>query len=70
MRQFQLNNFIEDITIYNQVLFSAPKPSFYHGSHDGPVVALERSPFMKEVLLSVGGWNFTIWKEGVSVSCT
>ncbi|KAK0069497.1 WD repeat-containing protein 63 [Biomphalaria pfeifferi] len=43
-----------------------PKPAFYHCLHDGPIVSMERSPFFKEVLLSVGGWTFALWKEGVS----
>ncbi|ELT93513.1 hypothetical protein CAPTEDRAFT_210544 [Capitella teleta] len=43
-----------------------PKPEWYHGIHDGPVSALQRSPFFKDVILCVGGWTFSIWKEGVS----
>lgn len=43
-----------------------PKPSYYHQLHDGPVIALQRSPFMKEVVLSIGGWNWALWKEGVT----
>ena len=46
----------------------APKPDYYHTMHDGQVVTLQRSPFFNDVLLCVGGWSFTIWKEGVSVS--
>jgi len=33
--------------------------------HSGPVVALQRSPFFEDILLSVGDWTFKIWKEGV-----
>ena len=47
---------------------TAPKPSYYHVLHDGPVTSLQRSPFLKEVVLSIGGWTWAIWKEGVSVS--
>ncbi|BFY99788.1 hypothetical protein BsWGS_02828 [Bradybaena similaris] len=43
-----------------------PRPAYYHAIHDGPVVSLQRSPFFKDVLLSVGGWTLAIWKEGVS----
>ncbi|XP_048256413.1 dynein axonemal intermediate chain 3-like isoform X4 [Haliotis rufescens] len=43
-----------------------PKPVYYHSIHDGPVRALERSPFIKEVVLCVGGWTFSLWKENVS----
>lgn len=42
------------------------KPDFCHTFHDGPICALKRSPFNKHVLLVVGGWNFTLWKEGVT----
>ena len=49
-------------------LFLAPKPDFYHVIHDGPVTTTQRSPFFKEILLCVGGWSFTIWKEGITVS--
>lgn len=43
-----------------------PKPAYYHCLHDGPVVSMNRSPFFKDILLSVGGWTLAIWKEGVS----
>ncbi|XP_059149389.1 dynein axonemal intermediate chain 3-like [Physella acuta] len=43
-----------------------PKPAFYHSVHDGPVVSMERSPFYKDILLSVGGWTLAVWKEGVT----
>lgn len=43
-----------------------PKPEFYQGCHDGRIVCLQRSPFFKDVLLVVGGWTFSIWKEGVN----
>lgn len=42
------------------------KPEFCHTFHDGPICALKKSPFNKNVLLVVGGWNFSIWKEGVT----
>ena len=29
---------------------------------------LQKSPFIKDILLSVGGWTFSIWKEGVQVN--
>ncbi|XP_045159985.2 dynein axonemal intermediate chain 3-like isoform X2 [Mercenaria mercenaria] len=44
-----------------------PKPDFYHTVHDGPVSTVQRSPFFKDVVLCVGGWNFTIWKEGLII---
>ncbi|XP_028918860.1 dynein intermediate chain 3, axonemal isoform X1 [Ornithorhynchus anatinus] len=35
--------------------------------HDGSVVTVQRSPFFKDIILTVGGWNFGIWKEGLMV---
>ena len=31
--------------------------------HHGPVTTLKRSPFIKDLILSVGGMSFCIWKE-------
>ncbi|KAF7231836.1 WD repeat containing protein 63 [Paragonimus skrjabini miyazakii] len=42
-----------------------PKPDFYAPQHDGPISYLARSPFEPSVLLVVGGWTWSIWKEGV-----
>ncbi|XP_052258483.1 dynein axonemal intermediate chain 3-like isoform X6 [Dreissena polymorpha] len=44
-----------------------PKPDFYHTMHDGPIMTVQRSPFFMDILLVVGGWNFTIWKEAVVI---
>ncbi|KAL5486545.1 hypothetical protein EMCRGX_G019042 [Ephydatia muelleri] len=43
----------------------SPKPEFYSRAHCGAVCCVERSPFFRDIILSVGGWNFAIWKEGV-----
>ncbi|KAG5448486.1 WD repeat-containing protein 63 [Clonorchis sinensis] len=43
-----------------------PKPEFYATQHDGPISYLARSPFEPSVLLVVGGWTWSIWKEGVN----
>jgi len=48
-------------------MIAAPKPVFCHGVHEGPVITLQRSPFFKDVILCIGGWTFSIWKEGVTV---
>ncbi|XP_064189536.1 dynein axonemal intermediate chain 3 [Anguilla rostrata] len=45
-------------------LFSA-KPSRCFIVHDGPVNTVLRSPFFKDIILTVGGWTLAIWKEGV-----
>ncbi|KAE8609374.1 hypothetical protein XENTR_v10011791 [Xenopus tropicalis] len=34
--------------------------------HDGAVNTVQRSPFLKDFILTVGGWNFAIWREGVT----
>ncbi|KAM5320931.1 dynein axonemal intermediate chain 3 [Glossophaga mutica] len=35
--------------------------------HDGAVHTIQRSPFYKDILLTVGGWNVAIWKENVMI---
>ncbi|XP_071799358.1 dynein axonemal intermediate chain 3-like isoform X2 [Asterias amurensis] len=42
-----------------------PKPQFAKLYHDWRINTLQRSPFYKDLILTVGGWNFTLWKEGV-----
>ncbi|MGH0139048.1 UNVERIFIED_CONTAM: hypothetical protein FKN15_070975 [Acipenser sinensis] len=41
------------------------KPSHCFVIHDGLVTTVKRSPFFKDIVLTVGGWTFAIWKEGV-----
>ncbi|KAM9283510.1 dynein axonemal intermediate chain 3 isoform 2-T4 [Morus bassanus] len=36
--------------------------------HTETINTLQRSPFFKDIILSVGGRNFAIWKEGVTQS--
>ena len=35
--------------------------------HDGPVKLMSKCPFMPHLLLSVGGYSFAVWNEGVMV---
>lgn len=49
--------------------FSAPRPEQVWAAHDGPITTLQRSPFFRDIILTVGGWTFAIWKEGVAVQC-
>ncbi|TPX36281.1 hypothetical protein SmJEL517_g01647 [Synchytrium microbalum] len=35
-------------------------------AHPGCISDLQRSPFFPDILLSVGGWTFSIWKEKVT----
>ena len=46
---------------------SAPRPEQVWAAHDGPITTLQRSPFFRDIILTVGGWTFAIWKEGVTV---
>eukprot|EP00795_Rhopilema_esculentum_P004098 gene4098-20278_t len=41
----------------------SPRPDLVLDAHDGPITAIERSPFFKDVILTAGGWSFAIWKE-------
>ncbi|XP_037584244.1 dynein intermediate chain 3, axonemal [Cebus imitator] len=41
------------------------KPVSIHTIHDGTVHTIQRSPFYNDIILTVGGWNVAIWKEGV-----
>ncbi|XP_075038119.1 dynein axonemal intermediate chain 3 [Mixophyes fleayi] len=42
------------------------KPTQTHVIHDGVVHTVQRSPLLKDFVLTVGGWNFAVWKEGVT----
>lgn len=41
-------------------------PAFVAPQHDGPISYIARSPFMSEVILCVGGFSWSLWKEGVT----
>ena len=45
----------------------AQRPLYHFNHHSGPVLCMERSPFFKDIVLSVGGWSFSLWKEGCEV---
>nr|CAB3267718.1 WD repeat-containing protein 63 [Phallusia mammillata] len=45
---------------------NVPKPSWVVTPHDGPVCTLQRNPFFNDVILSVGGWTFGLWRDGVT----
>jgi hypothetical protein len=48
-------------------MYVAPKPDYYHTLHDGFICTLQRSPFFKDIILVIGGWTFSLWKEGIQV---
>uniref|UniRef100_A0A5K3FCF1 WD_REPEATS_REGION domain-containing protein n=2 Tax=Mesocestoides corti TaxID=53468 RepID=A0A5K3FCF1_MESCO len=41
-------------------------PSFVAQHHDGPISYIARSPFLPEVVLCVGGFSWSLWKEGIT----
>nr|XP_046246791.1 dynein axonemal intermediate chain 3 isoform X2 [Scatophagus argus] len=41
------------------------KPLHCFSIHHWLVNTVQRSPFFKDIILTTGGWNFAIWKEGV-----
>ncbi|XP_071773409.2 dynein axonemal intermediate chain 3 [Centroberyx gerrardi] len=45
-------------------IYSA-KPLHCFCTHDWWVNTVQRSPFFKDIILTVGGWKFAIWKEDV-----
>ncbi|XP_039102829.1 dynein intermediate chain 3, axonemal [Hyaena hyaena] len=45
----------------------AKKPVNLYTIHDGAVHTVQRSPFYKDIILTIGGWNLAIWKEGVTI---
>ncbi|XP_067845904.1 dynein axonemal intermediate chain 3 [Heptranchias perlo] len=46
---------------------TTPRPTNCYAVHDGPVNTVQRSPFFREIILTVGGWTFAIWKEGATL---
>uniref|UniRef100_A0A8D2ALA2 Dynein axonemal intermediate chain 3 n=1 Tax=Sciurus vulgaris TaxID=55149 RepID=A0A8D2ALA2_SCIVU len=45
--------------------FMTKKPVNLYTVHDGFVHTVQRSPFYNDIVLTIGGWNVAIWKEGV-----
>ncbi|XP_077882756.1 dynein axonemal intermediate chain 3 isoform X2 [Ictidomys tridecemlineatus] len=52
----------EDHLLYKT---QAKKPVNIYTVHDGAVHTVQRSPFYNDIVLTIGGWNVAIWKEGV-----
>lgn len=44
----------------------SPGPEHVWDAHDNSICSLQKSPFMKDIFLTVGGWSFAIWKHGVT----
>lgn len=62
-----INSVIKDETVFSTL--TAKKPVSLYTVHDGAVHTVQRSPFYKDIILTIGGWNVAIWKEGVMVNC-
>ncbi|KAI6660473.1 WD repeat-containing protein 63-like [Oopsacas minuta] len=45
--------------------FTPQRPEVSFSAHSGIVSSLSRCPFFSELLLSVGGWKFCLWTEGL-----
>ncbi|NXL57084.1 WDR63 protein, partial [Chordeiles acutipennis] len=56
---------IQDIQKTEQFNNSQKHPQKYT-IHTETINTLQRSPFFKDIILSIGGRNFAIWKEGVT----
>uniref|UniRef100_A0A7M6DQP7 WD repeat-containing protein 63 n=3 Tax=Clytia hemisphaerica TaxID=252671 RepID=A0A7M6DQP7_9CNID len=47
-----------------KIVSNRPEHSF--DAHDSTINTLQKSPFNKTIFLTVGGWTFSIWKDGVT----
>ena len=45
----------------------ATRPELCLDAHDSTTNTLQKSPFLNDVFLTVGGWTFSLWKDGVTV---
>ncbi|CAG5863543.1 unnamed protein product [Menidia menidia] len=48
----------------NSRFFVGTEPLFCYNAHQWLVNTIQRSPFFKDIILTIGSWNFAIWKEG------
>ena len=46
----------------------ATRPELCLNAHDSTTNTLQKSPFINDVFLTVGGWTFSLWKDGVTVT--
>lgn len=49
------------------VHYAVALPAYYFNGHSGPVSCVDRSPFFRDILLTVGGCTWALWKEGAMV---
>ena len=55
-------------TTHYKYSFSVCTIEWMTAVHDGPVQEISKCPFMPHLLMSVGGYSFAIWNEGVMVN--
>lgn len=53
--------------VFHVSFLSGAKPSHRFLSHHTMINTVSRSPFFKDIILTVGSFSFAIWKEGVTV---
>ncbi|KAG8003354.1 WD repeat-containing protein 63, partial [Nibea albiflora] len=56
---------LEDVNTKLYIGTEVPSPFTVTGSMTGMVNTVQRSPFFKDIILTMGSFNFSIWKEGV-----
>ncbi|XP_043556049.1 dynein axonemal intermediate chain 3 [Chiloscyllium plagiosum] len=52
---------------YDTGKMTTPRPTHCYPVHDGPVNTVQTSPFFRDIILTVGGWTFAIWREDVTL---
>ncbi|XP_059504253.1 dynein axonemal intermediate chain 3 isoform X2 [Stegostoma tigrinum] len=52
---------------YDTGKVTTPRPTHCYAVHDGPVNTVQRSPFFRDIILTVGGWTFALWRENVTL---
>jgi hypothetical protein len=55
------------VNLQTKIFLLALKFKSCGDQHDGPISALSLSPFNKELILTVGGNVFGIWRDGIKV---
>jgi len=52
--------------LFRSLLPAADYSRLVFSPHAGPIVSLAVSPFLPELLLSVGDWTFRLWHHGLN----
>lgn len=62
------DDFNENELNYDFSSYPGAAPLLRFNTHHPFVNTMQRSPFFKDIILTTGGLNFAIWKEGVMVT--